>query len=60
MFGSEAFCLAWRLGYTLGFRIVQAYLKANPALTWKYLLDIDPWEIYEYSQVQGTLNVPCT
>ena len=45
MFGSEAEGIPWCLGYALGFRIIQAFLKVHPQVTWTELLDQDPWDL---------------
>ena len=39
--------IPWCAGYTLGYRLVQNYLKKQPGLSWVELLDIDPCNLYK-------------
>jgi uncharacterized protein YjaZ len=47
MFGDEAAGIPWCAGYTLGYRLVQNYLRKHSGQSWVDLLNINPWNIYQ-------------
>lgn len=49
MFGDESSGIPWCAGYTIGFRIVQAYLKRHPGTTMTALLETRPIDIFNAS-----------
>ena len=49
MFGDEKHNIPWCAGYAIGFRIIQAFLKKNPQMTFKELLEMKPMEIFKQS-----------
>ncbi|WP_342756625.1 DUF2268 domain-containing putative Zn-dependent protease [Kineothrix sedimenti] len=55
MFGDKKSQIPWCAGYTVGFRIVQKFLIKNPDITFRKLVEMRPFDIYEGSGYQVPL-----
>ncbi|MBE6022560.1 MAG: hypothetical protein E7231_04895 [Cellulosilyticum sp.] len=49
MFGDEKNDIPWCAGYTIGFRIMQSFIKKHPEITFSALLERRPMELFEES-----------
>jgi uncharacterized protein YjaZ len=50
MFGNESCEIPWCAGYAIGYRIVQQFLRKNPNITFRQLIELRPTDIYKISK----------